>query len=44
MIYELLKMNTVQGGATNSWTDHLGLLNTAWTRVVVDIEVGSREI
>ena len=45
MIYELLKMNTVQGGATNSWTDCLGLLNTAWTRVVVDtIEVGSREI
>ena len=44
MIYELLKMNTEQDGATRSWTDYLGLLNTAWTRVVVDIEVGSREI
>ena len=39
LISELLKMSAKQSGATN----YRGLWNTAWTRVVVDIEVGSRE-
>ncbi len=39
LISELLKRSAKQGGET----DHRGLWNTAWTRVVVDIEVSSRE-
>jgi broad specificity phosphatase PhoE len=38
LISELLKMSARQGGAT----DYRGLWNTAWTRVVVDIE-GAQE-
>ena len=37
LISELLKRSAKQGEET----DHRGLWNTAWTRVVVDIEVGS---
>jgi broad specificity phosphatase PhoE len=39
IISELLKKSAEQGGET----DYRGLLNTAWTRVVVDIKVGSQE-
>jgi broad specificity phosphatase PhoE len=39
LISELLKKSAKQGGETH----YRGLYNTAWTRVVVDIEVGSQE-